>query len=402
MDISEVDQATTVVGTLAGGPSGIGANPGYNSTAGTVAGLIGSATGTASYQEAPTVRYIPLAGQALIAQVATPLSAEAIANLISSDWDLASVLTLGIDRVTPGYLNYDAATNAIIELDKYGAIIIAATQSSDENKTSKVNGLSFSTSPPPAKDALTIYFEPKHIRTSFRACDDTDDRQSNAQQIVNALWKRLQTIYGAKNARTISISSKASPSLGSPARAPFLNTRSAIGILKAASEQDTSPTIYIKPEYLIRQILKKQKDHSGLCEDSFYTLDPTVVPPTDFESHGLGAAANADADALVVQRARSNKLSAITLFPDSPSLSPTQLGQEVDLANARKFMLLATSTARPSDAFVSIQQKGVWYSILDDDLISKRTLALINQFNTVQAVPSPSSPLTPTISVGGR
>lgn len=115
LDVSEVDQATTVVGSLTGGPSGIGASPGFNSTAGTVAGLIGSATGSASYQEAPTVRYIPLSGQALIAQVATPLSPEAIANLTNSDWDLASVLTFGIDRITPGYLDYDAAVDALIE-----------------------------------------------------------------------------------------------------------------------------------------------------------------------------------------------------------------------------------------------------------------------------------------------
>ena len=161
MDVGEVDQATTFTGSIMGGHTGIGsrANPG-TSSAGTLAGVVGAITGTATCQEAPTVRYVPLSGQALIAQVSTPITAESLANFTSSDWSLAAVLTLGIDRIAPGYLDYDAAVDAVVELDNYGAIVIAATQSADNRDGATIKGLSFSTAPPPAKDSLTIYYNP--------------------------------------------------------------------------------------------------------------------------------------------------------------------------------------------------------------------------------------------------
>lgn len=61
MDVSEVDAATTVGASISGGPSGLGATPNFKSTsAGTIEGPVGFITGSATYLEAPTVRYLPL------------------------------------------------------------------------------------------------------------------------------------------------------------------------------------------------------------------------------------------------------------------------------------------------------------------------------------------------------
>jgi hypothetical protein len=119
MDITEVDAATTFGASISGGPSGLGASPDYKTTsAGTIQGAVGFITGSAQYVEALTVRYQPLSGQALIAQVSTPMTTEALANLFSSDWSLAAVLALSIDSLTPNYLNFEPSLNAIIHLDK--------------------------------------------------------------------------------------------------------------------------------------------------------------------------------------------------------------------------------------------------------------------------------------------
>ena len=64
-------------------------------------------------------------------------------------------------------------------------------------------------------------------------------------------------------------------------------------------------------------------------------------------------------------------------------------------------MLIAVSDAPPENAFASINHGGKWYYIFDDDEVSKKTIALIIQINTIQAIPTQSAPLTPTISVGG-
>ncbi len=65
-------------------------------------------------------------------------------------------------------------------------------------------------------------------------------------------------------------------------------------------------------------------------------------------------------------------------------------------------MLVAVSDTPPENAFASVNHGGKWYYIFDDDEVSKRTLALIIQINTIQAIPTQSAPLTPTISVGAR
>jgi hypothetical protein len=189
MDVSEVDAAELIQGTVSGGTTGLGglsglANEGPvidfpNGTGAvrskTVSGHAGAVAGSFGYQESPTIRYFPLSGQALVAQIVTPLSVTSLANLISSDWPFISTLDLALDRITPNYQDYYAALNAIVSLDDYGALVVAATKSDatkpETFKPQRIDGTNFTiqttASEQQATDSLTLYLQPNH-RTYLR------------------------------------------------------------------------------------------------------------------------------------------------------------------------------------------------------------------------------------------
>ena len=56
------------------------------------------------FQENPNITYTPLMGQSLVSQITTPITVDALANLINSDWPISSVLGLSADRLTPAWL----------------------------------------------------------------------------------------------------------------------------------------------------------------------------------------------------------------------------------------------------------------------------------------------------------
>jgi hypothetical protein len=388
MDVTEVDAATSVGGTIGGGASGLGSTANFKSTsAGTIAGPVEAVTGSVSYQEAPTVRYFPLSGQALIAQVSTPMAPESLVNLYNSDWPLAAILDLSVNRVTTGYEDYDAAIDAMIDLDVYGALILSATASSDA---------------PAAKDNLTLYFANRNIAERQAECDGKQPK--DAEAIVNALWQRLVYYITGSNrpVSAITVRSKGSGSSNSRvAQPPTLQTRSALGVMKAATEATGRPSIAFLPPAEVRRIIDEYKARPAFCRESFYILAPTAFQPSVFghggESKQLTATENRVND-VIAQPDRS----LITMYTDKAVLNSQELRTESDLVNARKFMLVAVSDAPPENAFAAVSHAGKWYYIFDDDEVSKKTLALIVQINTIQAIPTQSAPLTPTISVGAR
>ncbi len=228
MDVSEVDEATTVGASIIGGPSNIGATPNLKSTsAGTIEGSWGTAV------EAPTVRYLPLLWQPLIAQVSTPLTVDALTNLYDSDWPLDALLTLGVDRLTPGYQDYATALNAIVDLDLYGAIIIAGTKG-DRGRHDPDPGSIVINEPQSKNDTLTIYYEPNRILTKRAECDGSN--RAHAKEITDALWARLNETFGVTKPTTVlEISAAPRSAQAKSPKAPTLRLRSALGIMRKAT-----------------------------------------------------------------------------------------------------------------------------------------------------------------------
>jgi hypothetical protein len=399
MDVTEVDAATTLQGSIVGGPSGLGASPNFKATSGTIAGAVGFVTGGAQYEEAPTVRYQPLSGQPLIAQVSTPLTVDALASLYPDDWSLAALLRLSIDRLTPSYLDYAAAVNAIADLDEYGAIIIAATKSHEKDTPGRVI-----INPSPEKnDSLSIYYEPAHILVSQARCDVPSatsyaEEKAVAEKITNALWTRLWKIFNPrvpKVGKVITFSTKGSVDPGKE-HPPILLTRSAFGILKDAAEYTGSQPVAIMDPGSVAELISEQGNSD--CDDDFYMLYPT-----DDGDYRYSKRLTPEQMKPVLQRLQERDGSLLTMYPDKSSLSDGETEVENYFTGARRFMLIAKSEEPPPNgAFVSVKQNGEWYYIRSDDKISKRTLALITQFDTILAVPTQSAPLTPSISVGAR
>jgi hypothetical protein len=119
MDVTEVDAAELIQGTLSGGESGIGGLSALQGTGpavptSTSAGAlltrvvgtrVGSAAGTVGYQESPTIRYQPLSGNALIQQISTPITPTSIANLFKSEWDFLPVFDFAVNSTTPNVVD---------------------------------------------------------------------------------------------------------------------------------------------------------------------------------------------------------------------------------------------------------------------------------------------------------
>ena len=379
MDVTEVDAATSAGGTLGSGAAGLGSTANFKSTAGTIAGPVESITGSVSYQEAPTVRYFPLSGNALIAQVSTPIRPESLVNLYNSDWPLAAILDLSVNRVTSGYEDYDAAIDAMIDLDAYGALILAANPD----------------------DSLTLYPAKRSVTERPAKCDGK--QVGDAARIVDLLWRRLAYYIDGSSgvASSITIRSKASAGSNGRNKPPFLQTRSALGVMKVAADPTQRPSIAFLPPEDVRRIIDDYNTRSVFCRQLFYTLVPTVYHPSVFGHGGEPTeltTTEREVAGVISQRDRS----LVTMNTDKAVLNPQELRAESDLVNARKFMLIAVSDNPPVSAFASVNHGGKWYYIFDDDEVSKRTLALIVQINTIQAIPSQSAPLTPTISVGAR
>jgi hypothetical protein len=246
MDVSEVDAAEFIQGTVSGGFTGLGtvsallgAGPDIptSATAGSLSSRVvtnraGAAGGSFEYQESPTIRYLPLSGQALVAQIATPISVTSIANLISSDWPFISTLDLVFDRITPNWNDYYSALNAIASLYMdYNALVVAPTKSDatkpETPKPQRIDGTNFTiqTTAPVQQgtDSLTLYLQPDHPalpekrvvenrkcidgkafpKNSDLSNDETHIKLLLAKRNIMHLWIRLLRLYAGTQADDI-------------------------------------------------------------------------------------------------------------------------------------------------------------------------------------------------------
>jgi hypothetical protein len=339
MDVSEVDAVVLAQASFTGGIGGIGA--GVHNTS----GEIGSVAGTLAYQESPTIRYTPLLGQALIAQLTMPLSPEAVSNIVNSGWAASTVLDLACDILTPvnSPSERDRALNAIQWLWKdsvigIGAAKTQAPKAAANNTESGILSLQINQTNNPASDgggaqadSLVLFVNRSRL---------------NAKRADLGYWHKLQRIFEGKEddqkdsivLRTFPRQPK-DPSLEyKTPRGPIIQTRSALGILKYATQNTEADNV-------------------------------KIVSPADYAAYRK----NAQNPFFYTSGTENHHYLLIIESSTPPSLHPYVM--HFDWA------------------------KHLYYYICDDDNVSKDNFNLLNIFLIVESV-APTPPLTPTISVG--
>jgi hypothetical protein len=399
MEITEVDASVQVQTTITGGTTGIGAHPGTGTTAGTLAGQVSSIAGGAQYTETPTIRYQPLQGAALIAQLNSPISVDSLVYMSDSGWPLEQLLLLTVDRLTPGYSDFSAAGIALVELEHRKALIVEATQLDEtagaaKGKNNSTAATMTTGSLPnngkPQNNALTLFFEPRGLFNGNFECESgLEPTPLNIQRLSVRLWLSLLKIYrsadvGVTDARIASASSMElqkiismlPASIEIPAAsfrsqnrkrsAPVLRTRSALGVLKRLAEEGLAT--FASPDEASK-IINKQPNKLGCSSPGYYYV-VSDAPGSD----------NSD--------------------PSKPRGVTASLQRDPNAYPV--LMLIQVSDTPPTGAFVSAFDNGNYYFIAKDDEISKRTLALLALITSIQAKPSEIGGLTPALTIGPR
>jgi hypothetical protein len=459
MDVSEVDATTTLSANVAGGASSIGAVPNPKSaSAGTITGTLGSVSGGATYTEQPLIRYVPLLGQALVAQLVTPVSADALSDLYDSSWRICPLLDLAASNLTSnGVSEFYPVLNVLCELSYEEAISVAPTKSEltkeqSESKSAQVGTIQVSTksSGGGIDDSLTIYLNP------FTRLHRPQNRQLTWRQLQ--LWIRLLWLYSgtqqaftpknptawcAQQFRTeselrawdlsigqhlfhlhtlpshdpdsildclptaIELRTKPVPmakvrSEGLRSGAPLLTTYSAIGILKNATELPTPRVEFVTRERYQEIInLSWNQVADNLNTLVSYTLTPSEASAGDPYT---STAERRSADDQITRYLGSE--TNIFIFDPKKARSALSVDDYLilnrRLASLRRFILVIVDDHLPTDLpYVSHFDHGQWYYIDAHDQVSQRNFDLISLFLTMMAVPSALPPIAPTISVGG-
>jgi hypothetical protein len=357
MDVSEIDAVVLSQGSIMGG-----LNPAGGPT------QLGNVSGTAEYQESPTIRYSPVLGQNLVSQVSTPISVESIANMINSGWPVSAVLDFACDRLTPGPYDRGDALAAIERLFDEDIILIGTGKAQDsksgaqtgakteksENQAGGVSvqvvqnnsgGDSGSSGGGAKADSLVLFLNP--IALKYKPSE-------------RGLWDKLQRLYeGTQNGtppnqiflRTISSQPIRIAAEFQGVPGPVMQTRSALGVLKTA----------ISPEY-----------------QRIY-----FVSPEQYETYRSE-----------IRRGVLRYGNRTQLMYFNPDRGDTQV---------HRLLIIHSRSAPSSKPYVRYfdTKSGEYFYIAGDDEISQDCFVLLNLFLTIQAAPPPA-PLTPTISVGSK
>lgn len=445
MDVSEVDATTTLSGNVSGAITNIGAIPGTKSTsAGTISGQVGAVSGGAVYTEQPLIRYTPLLGQALVAQMVTPVSADALADLFDSGWNVTPLIDLGAAYLTPDITEFYPVLNILSDLYAGRALAFAATKSDltkeqGATKTGQVGTLEVTTKSSSGggnNDTLTIYLHP------LRSYGSRIHLKYNKRHLQ--LWVRLLWLYSGTQPKFTPKDAPWCPQVGLSSRseselralawdtrpfdrsgldpdhvlkclpnfielrtkpvpaakalsedlissAPLLKTSSALGILKAATERPTPKIAFVTPERY-REITGYpwSKELDGT---SFYTLLPRSEDAAD--NPGIPEQINEDVSRWIENGQNLN------VYDSKPGSIDDYLARNYRLGTLRRYILIIMDDHPPANAYVSHFDHGTWYYIDAGDRISQRNFDLISLFLTMMAIPSALPPISPTISVGG-
>jgi hypothetical protein len=459
MDVSEVDATTSFSGNVSGTLSNIGAIAGTKSTsAGTISGQVGSVTSGVTYSEAPIIRYTPLLGQSLVAQLVTPVSVDALEYLAESSWQPSPLFDLASSYLTPALTEFYPALNITSELYDDGALSFVATKSeltrpqgepgSEQTARTPSGTLTLQVANKPAgggpDDALDIYLLPLR--------EHEPSRQLAEGRRVLQLWIRLLWIYSGSQPkftprdprRCAQMGLAMNPSLlrmwdlrlgsgrgsfaldaireclpnfielrtapvapgkvfsaGLSSGAPLLKTYSALGLLKNATERPHPRFGFVSRE-LYDTIRSYPWNQNGDVL-SFYTLLPESENPGDEASPPQNQAA----EAAKIDREVSNWIERpqadVFVYDPSGRISPEDFVRgNRRLGFLRRYILIIVDDQPPANAYVSHFAEGKWYYIAGDDEISQKNFDLVSLFLTMMAIPSAVPPIAPTISVGSQ
>jgi hypothetical protein len=334
--------------------------------------------GQLQYQESPTITYTPLQGAALVQQITTPISVDSIAQLFDSDWELGTVLTFVADRLSADYEKKYDVINDLSTLDSYGLLVIVATKSSATPGGPAGSGA--------ADDSLLIMCDVSRAKPEQRE-NATIAWNRLIEQYKNSLIS--PTTPGATATYTASISGSgtinSSATLPAPpataptgdiannycielrtvpvrtadgaAKAiPLLRTRSALGMLSRAVEEDAQFITFLDPNGDdFKQ--KWQPYEKNYIDHPFLQFNLIDDPNTASHPGGL------------------RHFVAVLHKPGLP----------------------------PANAYSAVFYRSEWYYIDNDDFISQENFRLVNLILSLQAVaPSSSGAPTPTLPVGGH
>lgn len=404
IDVAEVDASTTLTGTGGGTVAGIGSKPASY-------GLLGTLTGGATYTEQPVVKYVPLTGSGLVAQVARPLTVDAIVSLVTSNWPAVAVLDLTASSITPDQQSAFAALNIIASLTSgyHASLVAGKTDLTSPPKQAQQQNASNEKSSPPANDTLILFIRPSKT-------ENLKDRED-----IDSMTRRLGCLYNGTQKTTSDhrIELRTEPVPDTKLKgdltngAPFLQTLTGIGILKNATERP-APKIRIvsRDEYeTIRSNKWNNPNNNPNLDVGFYTLlkkeqdrNPNDNPSLDTKKkyrNLLKRVENSFSDPTLDDDTLSDKL--LLYEPDKGNKNTCSdefiYGNTV-LGLLRRYILIIRDDIPPANAYVAYPYQGRWYYIDGDDEISKKNFNLISLLLTVMSVPSTTTPITTSISLG--
>ena len=321
---------------------------------------LGMLNGSITLSQAPTNKILVPYGIDIINQYDTPISLGSVNHLYQSNFPLIPLLNLTFQRITPNYTDYDRATDLINALDSFGALDI----SNDTNDTLIISLRNSGTLPTNATDADRCFIN-KKSRTE-----------------VDRLWHFLVALYGKSTTDRLAFT------MGprDPKR-PLLPTnyivspRTALGALKETQQLDQFKIVDRETADRIRA-----SNMTSLFENrQFYYIDDVV------EGKKIGDYPNAESMWM--------KTCSLLLYRETSN----NAAQETRALGKRRAFVLIVRDSKPQfDAFTSVNYRGSWYSILNDDNISKHNLSLLATVVTIETKASENVATPTVLAIGAK
>jgi hypothetical protein len=335
-DVIEIDQTKSIQASLQTGSANIGAPL-----------RLYSFTPSATVTDSPILKYQPPSSAGYIAQVLNPIPLSSIAKFNNSNANLTPLLVFSTNRLTPNYLDYDRAVDLIDFLDTYGAINLEARPDSQLSMVQKPGGV------------LT----PKAAHMSGENWLDCFPKGS-PNFVVADLWSKLSSIYRQPGSRAILLRTPDIKGNGT-----VVLTRSALGSLRLAEAHDIG--FFSKQD--AEKIVARNK-RSNCFNEEFYYVD----------------------DEISGRKIEQEWLSRFKLALGGKLDEENIIDEERALGHNRVLIMVEETTEAPVGAYISIHRGDLWYSISDDDVVSKMNFALLGNLLIVQAQ-APQQPPTQTV-----